>query len=78
MLKTISERAMQMHKNVYQYFIGNVKPFDKVWHKEMFKLLYKLNLIGKYIRIVQSLYWQQISCVQKKINSVITQKLKGA
>lgn len=42
---------LEMQMDVYLYFINYTKAFDKVQHKDLFKLLWKLDLFGNDIRI---------------------------
>lgn len=41
--------------NIYLYFIDYTKVFDKVQPEELFKMLGKLDLFGKYIGIKQNI-----------------------
>lgn len=44
-------------------YINYTKVFDKVQHKDLFELLGKLDLFGKDIRIIHSIYWKQTICI---------------
>ena len=42
----------------------NSKAFDKVNHLELFEELKKLDIYRKYLRLLQSLYWNQFACIR--------------
>ena len=50
MIRMLSERAIEMQKDLYMCFIDYTKAFDKVQHEELLKLLQSLDLDGKDIR----------------------------
>lgn len=56
MVTMVSEREIQMQKGVYLCFIEYEKAFDKLWHKDLFEMLRKLDLFGKYIRTKWKIY----------------------
>ena len=64
MVRMISERAIEMQKNLYLCFIDYTKAFDKVQHEELFKLLQALDLDGKDIQLIRNLYWEQTACIK--------------
>ena len=45
-------------------FIDYEKAFDRVYHQEVMKTLQKTTIDGKDLRIIQSLYWDQIASVR--------------
>jgi hypothetical protein len=57
MLRNISERAIQMKKDLYVCFIDYAKAFDSVKHKELMNMMERLDIDAKDLRILQSLYW---------------------
>ena len=63
-VRSITERAVEMQKDVYICFIDYTKAFDKVKHKELFEDLSKLDLHGKDLRLMTSLYWNQSACIR--------------
>ena len=65
-LRMITERAVEMQKDVFMCFIDYSKAFDKVRHDDLFVDLNKLDLHGKDIRLLQSLYWNQSACMRVK------------
>ena len=64
-LRVITERAVEMQKDIYMCFIDYAKAFDKVRHQELFEDLDKLDLYRKDVRLLASLYWNQTACIQR-------------
>ena len=64
MVRMISERAIEMQKDVYMCFIDYTKAFDNVKHDELFKLLSTLDINGKDLRLIRNLYWEQTACMR--------------
>ena len=64
MVRMISERAIEMQKDVYMCFIDCTKVFDNVKHDELFKLLSTLDINGKDLRLIRNLYWEQTACMR--------------
>ena len=62
-LRVITERAVEMQKDIYMCFIDYVKAFDKVRHQELFEDLDKLDLYRKDAHLLASLYWSQTACI---------------
>jgi len=60
----ITERAVEMQKDVLMCFIDYSKAFDKVRHDELFEDIRKLGLHGKDLQPLQSLYWKQTACTR--------------
>ena len=63
-LKIMTERAIEMQKDVYICFIDYSKAFDKIRHTQMFEDLNKLDLHEKDLRLLTSLYWNQSACIR--------------
>jgi hypothetical protein len=63
-LRMITERAVEMQKDVFMCFIDYSKAFDKVKHVELFEDLSKLDLHGKDLQLLQNLYWKQTACMR--------------
>ena len=63
-LRMITERAVEMQKDVFMCFIDYSKAFDKVRHDQLFEDLGKLDLHGKDLRLLQNLYWNQTACIR--------------
>ena len=63
-LRMLSERAIEMQKDLYICFIDFTKAFDKLQHKNLFNLLEGLNLDGKDLRFLRNLYWEQTACIR--------------
>src|SRR5688572_3275794 len=51
-LRMISERAIEMQKDVYACFIDYTKAFDKVQHVDLMEILQELDIDRKDIRVV--------------------------
>ena len=62
-LRMLSERAIEMQKDLYVCFVDYTKAFDKVQH-ELFHLLEGLDLDGKDLRVLRNLYWEQTACMR--------------
>lgn len=63
MLRMLSGRAIQMQKNVYLCFIDYTKAINKVCHKDLLELISNLNILGKDIKTIKNLYWQQTAYI---------------
>ena len=64
-LRVITERAVEMQKDIYMCFIDYAKAFDKVRHQELFEDLDKLDLYRKDVRLLASLYMNQTACIRR-------------
>ncbi|GFS06308.1 retrovirus-related Pol polyprotein LINE-1 [Elysia marginata] len=64
MLRMITERALEMQKDIYPCFIDYTKAFDRVKHWEMIKQLKQLLVDRKDLRIIKNIYWQQTAAVR--------------
>ena len=64
MIRMLSERAIEMQKDLHLCFIDYTKAFDKVQHEELLGMLGKLDIHGKDLRIVRNLYWEQTACMR--------------
>ncbi|XP_042883267.1 uncharacterized protein LOC122260182 [Penaeus japonicus] len=64
MVRMLSERAIEMQKDLFMCFIDYTKAFDKVQHEELLRLLQGLDLDGKDIRLIRNLYWEQKACMR--------------
>ena len=49
--------------HIYMCFIDYAKAFDNVRHQELFEDLDKLDLYGKDVHLLASLYWNQTACI---------------
>ena len=63
MLRMLSERAIEIQRDVYLRFIDYTKAIDKVQHEEMLKVLHNLDIDRKNIRIIRNLYWEHTACM---------------
>ncbi|XP_047494947.1 uncharacterized protein LOC125043038 [Penaeus chinensis] len=55
MVRMLSERAIEMQRDLYLCFIDYTKAFDKVQHEELLKALQSIDLVGKDIRLIRNL-----------------------
>ena len=60
----LTERCIEMQKDLYLCFIDYSKAFDKVRHEDLFNILNKLDIDGKDLRILSNLYWRQTATVK--------------
>ncbi|CAI9719980.1 Hypothetical predicted protein [Octopus vulgaris] len=58
-LRTITERAMEMQNDIFMCFADYTKAFGKVKHDILFQELSNLDLNGKDLQILQDLYRNQ-------------------
>ena len=65
-LRMLSERTIEMQKDLYACFIDYEKAFDRVKHGEMVKMLENIGVDGKDVRLVKNLYWNQRAAVKIK------------
>ena len=63
-LRTINERYLEKHKDVYICFIDYEKAFDRVKHEKLCEILKLIGMDGKDIRIIAKLYWEQVAVVR--------------
>ena len=62
-MRMITERAIEVQKNVFMCFIDYEKAFDKVRHSQLIEILQSINVDGKDIRLITNLYWNQQAAV---------------
>ena len=58
-LSTMTERTIEMKKDLYLCFIDYAKVFDRVKLSELFRILSELDIDGKDLRIIRNLYKDQ-------------------
>ena len=84
-LRTITERTVEVQKNLYLYiyiyiyicFVDYEKFFKKVKLKEMFNLLSDSNTYGKKLRLIQNLYQKQKAAVRVGDELSVCQEILG-
>ena len=64
MIRTLTERAIEIQKDLYLCFIDYTKAFDKLRHEEIMSILDSLNIDGKDLRIVRNIYWEQTAAMR--------------
>ena len=62
-MRSITERKIQMQQDVYTAFIDYEKAFDRVKHIEIMKDLQEVGINGKDIRVLTNLYWEQMAAI---------------
>ena len=60
MLRTLTERAIEIQKDLNLCFIDYTKAFDE----EIMSILDSLNIDGKDLRIVRNIYWEQTAAMR--------------
>ncbi|GFO14782.1 condensin complex subunit 3, partial [Plakobranchus ocellatus] len=68
-LRTLIERTLEVQKDVYLCFIDYTKAFDRVRHDEIITQLKQLNIDGKDLRIIKTMYWEQTAAMKIKNKS---------
>ena len=64
MQRTLTERAIEIQRDLYSCFIVYTKAFAKLRHEEIMSILDSLNIDGNYLRIVRNIYWEQTSAMR--------------
>ena len=62
-MRMLTERAIEVQKDVFMCFIDYEKAFDKVRHPQLIGILQNLNIDGKDLRLITNLYWSQQAAV---------------
>ena len=57
--RVLTERALDVQKDVFACFVDYEKAFDKVRHEKLFGILKDLEVDGKDLRLIKNLYWRQ-------------------
>ena len=70
----LSERAIEMQKDLYLCFIDYTKVFDKVKHEQLVNMLDSLDIDCKDLRVVRNIYWEQTAAI--KIDNEISPFIK--
>ena len=74
MIRMLSERAIEMQRDVYMCFIDFTKAFDKVQHEKLFEILNNIDIDGKDLRLIRNLYWEQTACM--RVNNETSEYVK--
>ncbi|GFO42831.1 endonuclease-reverse transcriptase [Plakobranchus ocellatus] len=75
-LRTLIERALEAQKDVYLCFIDYTKAFDRVRHDEIITQLKQLNIDGKDLRIIKTMYWEQTAAMRIENKTSTFQDIK--
>ena len=63
-LRMIGERAIEHQQDLFLCFIDYQKAFDRVRHKELFKMLANIQIDDKDMRIIRTIYCEQLAAVR--------------
>ncbi|GFN94698.1 RNA-directed DNA polymerase from mobile element jockey-like [Plakobranchus ocellatus] len=63
-LRTLIERALEVQKDVYLCFVDYAKAFDRVRPDEIITELKQLNIDGKDLRLIKTMYWEQTAAMR--------------
>ena len=63
-LRMIGERAIEHQQDLFLCFIDYQKAFDRVRHKELFKILANIQIDDKDMRIIRTIYCEQLAAVR--------------
>ena len=63
-LRVLTERALEVQKDVFVCFVDYEKAFDKGKHVDLFNMIKDAGLDGKDLRLLRNLYWKQKSLVR--------------
>ncbi|GFN80048.1 endonuclease-reverse transcriptase [Plakobranchus ocellatus] len=75
-LRTLIERALEVQKDVYLCFINYTKAFDRVRHDEIITQLKQLNIDGKDLRIIKTMYCEQTAAMRIENKTSTFQDIK--
>ncbi|GFO12960.1 endonuclease-reverse transcriptase [Plakobranchus ocellatus] len=75
-LLTLIERPLEVQKDVYLCFIDYTKAFDRVRHDEIITELQQLNIDGKDLRIIKTMYWEQTAAMRIENKTSTFQDIK--
>ncbi|GFO09658.1 endonuclease-reverse transcriptase, partial [Plakobranchus ocellatus] len=75
-LRTSIECALEVQKDLYLCFIDYTKAFDRVRHDEILKQLKQLNIDGKDLRIIKTMYWEQTAAMRIENKTSTFQDIK--
>ena len=64
MIRTLTERAIEIQEDLYLCFIDYTKAFDTLRQEEIMSILDGLNIDGKDLRIVRNIYWEQTAAMR--------------
>ena len=73
-LKVITEKYLEMGKELYARFIDSSKAFDTVNHEQLFSSLSGTVVDDNDIAVIAHLYWQQITQIRN--GSDLTEPVK--
>ena len=62
-IRSITERNIQMQQDVYAALIDYEEAFDRVKRIEIMKDLQEMGINGKDMRVLKNLYWEQMATI---------------
>ena len=62
--RTLAERAIQVQEALYLCSIDCTKAFDTIKHENIVNKLKTLNIDGRDLRVIKSLYWGQTTAIR--------------
>jgi hypothetical protein len=63
-LRILTERALQVNREVFACFIDYSKAFDCIKHEQLIHILKAIGVDDRDLKIITGLYWQQKGCVR--------------
>ena len=62
----VTERAVEMQKDVYMCLVDFEKAFETIRQEEMIDVLKEIGLDGKDVRMINNLYWELKAAIRIK------------
>ena len=72
--RMISERAIEVKKDLFMCFVDYAKAFDRIRHPVLIELLMEAGLDTRDIQLIANLYWEQSAAV--RIDNVLSKWVK--
>ena len=74
--RILTERALEVQKDVFACFVDYEKAFDKVRHVKLFEILKDLKVDDKDLNLLKNLYWSQKASVRVGEEISVWQEIK--
>ena len=74
-IRWITERARELQKHIYFYFIGYAKTFDSVDHNKLWKILQEMEIADHFTCLLRNLYAHQEVTVRTECGTMAGSKL---
>jgi hypothetical protein len=72
-LRLLTEKYIEVQKNIYLCFIDYSKAFDSVQHTKLIECLQGIGVDGKDVSLIRNIYWEQVATV--KAENLYTQNI---